>query len=406
MKALNGQWIAVALIVSLALAARAGANDFFNVTASGSGGTTVTDSSGNIIHLTNNLITLNGGFFALAGQNVTSSLSWGGVPNAMILTENAAQTQATLTFPTTGFHEVFNGASGSDLQNQIQNFNKGDGERAYAQFLKSMDQLSPVATLDGNPQASTALIAGDMFNRFGVENQQQTETRSNSGGSYFGIDAVGGYDRAAGLDGNWIDLSFDTGARFGSNVALDFGTTLAYREVGGSEAYTVAEEVALPITFINNSGDGLSWQVAPWAFAGLSASYDQASGGLLIGGGGTSSLALHLGTLTITLGNQIEYTGNVDVSVSGYTFDTDIDQWILMDGLDARFRFPGTPLLVEGSISYDNFLNKAAVPNYWAPTLGFGIALGRHSKLTLSYAGDFGKNYNNNGALLELVLAY
>src|SRR5580658_1853565 len=114
MKALKGQGIVVALIASLIIATRAAADDFFNITATGSGGTVVTDNSGNIIHITNDLINLTGEFFPLNGQHVTSSLSWGGVPNAIIISENAAGTQATLAFPTTGFQQTFYGANPGD----------------------------------------------------------------------------------------------------------------------------------------------------------------------------------------------------------------------------------------------------------------------------------------------------
>jgi putative lipoic acid-binding regulatory protein len=395
-----------AAIILLLVASRTMADDFFNLVAVGSGGTAVANTGGNIIHLTDNLISLNSSFIFLAGQNINASMSWGGVPNAIRFTENAAQTVATLTFPTTGFTTTFVGTSASDLQQQVHDFIQKDGEQAYAQFLKTMNQLSPVATLDGNPQSSTALIATDVFNRFGIENQQPTQYRSYSDGAYIGVSADGGSTRADGLDGSWAGFSLDTGARFGSHVALSFGTTLAYRNTENSQAYTVAEEVALPVTIINNRDNGISWQVAPWAFAGLSASYDQAAGGILVGGGGTSSLALHLNGLTVTLGDQISYTGNVAVNVDGYSFDTDIDQWILKDGLDASYQFPGTPFFVEGGIAYSNFLDRAAVPNYWTPTLGVGIATGRYSSIQISYQGDFAKQYNQNGGELAFVMVY
>jgi hypothetical protein len=395
-----------ATIVLLMLADRTKADNFFDLIAVGSGGTTVADTGPNIIHLTDDLIGLNSSFVFLTGQNFNASLSWGGVPRAILFTENAAQTTATLTFPTTGFTTTFVGTSASDLQSQIHDFIKKDGDQAYAQFLKSMDQLSPVTTLDGNPQASTALIADDVFTRFGIQNQQPTDYRSYSDGAYIGLAAVGGSSRADDLNGSWADVTIDSGVRFGSHVALSFGTTVAYRNTADSEAYTVAEEVALPITFINNHGNGLSWQVAPWAFAGLSASYDQAAGGVLVGGGGTSSLALHLDGLTLTLGDQISYTGNVSVDVDGYGFDTDIDQWILKDGLEAGYQFPGTPFFVDGGVAYSNFLRHAAVPNYWTPTLGVGVTMGRFSSIQISYQGDFAKHYNQNGGEVAFVLVY
>jgi hypothetical protein len=399
---------ALAAIVLLAVAVPAFADDFFNILATGSGGTTVAESNRNIIHLSDNLISLNSSFAALAGQNINASLSWGGVPNAMLLTENAAGTSATLSFPSTGFTETFVGANPIDLQNQIHDFIKNDGEKAYAEFLNQMNQLSTVSPLDGNPQASTALIATDGFERFGLRNEQPTATVQLSGGGYLSLAGDGGVTRASGLNGTWGDFNLDLGFRFGSNVALSFGTLGIYREVAGSEAYTVAEEIALPVTIINNSGNGISWQITPWGFGGLSASYDQAAGGILVGGGGTNSLALHLGTFTFTLGDQIDYNGNVNVRVNGYNFDTVINQWILKNGLDGQFRIPGTPVFIDGGFSYSNFLHHAAVTDYWTPEAGVGLAFGPGNSCSfrVGFSGDYARNYNNTGGEVTLVLVY
>jgi hypothetical protein len=406
MKRFSNRCAAFATIALLSLASRTRADNFFNVLSEGSGGTIVTGSGPNIIHLTDNLISLNGPFVSLIGQNVTTTMSWGGVPDAVKFTENAAGTSATLSFPTTGFSTTFTGSNPIDLQNEVHDFIKGDGEKAYAQFLQSMNQMSPVATLDGNPQSSTALISTDVFTRFGINNQQPTAYAGLSDGAYIALSGSGGDIRAAGLNGTWAGFSLDSGVRLGSHVALSFGTTLAYRDTENSEAYTVAEEVALPITFIDCNENGISWQVAPWAFGGLSASYDQAAGGILVGGGGTSSLAWHFNGLTVTLGDQVSYTGNVSVSVEGYSFDTDIDQWILKNGIDAMYQFPGTPLFVDASMTYSNFLDRAAVPDYWTPSVGVGLAWGRYSSIRFSYQGDFAGNYNQNGGDIVFVLVY
>src|ERR1700691_4261329 len=89
-------------IIALMLATQTKADEFFNLVAAGSGGTTVASGGPDILHLTDNLIGLNSSYAQLVGQNVTSSLSWGGVSNAIVFTENASQTSATLKFPTTG----------------------------------------------------------------------------------------------------------------------------------------------------------------------------------------------------------------------------------------------------------------------------------------------------------------
>lgn len=406
MHRMRNRLVLLASMGLLVLGSRALADSFFTVTSVGSGGTTISEGGSNIIHLTDNLINEQGAFAGLFGQNVTTSLTWGGVPNAIVLTENAAQTQATITFPSTGFTKTFTASGGSSLQSQIHDFIEKQDEQAYSQFLQKMDQQSAVAPLDGNPLASTAVIADSVFTRFGIENQQPTVSRSNSGGAYLGLTADGGASRADYLDGSWADVNFDIGLRFGSHVALSLGTTLEFTNIADSEAYTLAEEIALPITFINNQGTGLSWQVTPWGFAGISASYDQAAGGLLVGGGGTSSFAFHWNGLTLTLGDQVSYNSNADVSLAGYTFDTDIDQWILKDGLEAAYQFPNTPFFVDGGITYSNFLHRAAVPDYWTPTAGVGLAFGGHSSLRVDYRGDFAKGYNSTGGEVALVLSY
>jgi hypothetical protein len=398
--------VLLTLAITLAASSISRADDFFNITAIGSGGAVASSSGGNIIHLTDNLISLNSSFITLAGQNVNSTLSWGGIPDAVLFSENASQTVATIYFPTTGYAHTFTGANAADLQNQIHDFLKGNGDKAYANFLQSMNRYSAVATLDGNPQSSTALISTDVFTHLGIQNQQPTDYVHYSDGAFIGISADGGLTRADGLNGTWVDANIDSGIRFGSHVALSLGTTLAFRNTESSQAYTVAEELALPITLINANGNGLSWQVAPWAFAGLTASYDQAAGGILVGGGGTSSLAFHYRGLTLTLGDQISYTGDVDANVDGYAFDTDIDQWILKNGLDAMYQIPGTPLFVEGGITYSNFFRPAAVPDYWTPTAGVGLAMGKYSCVRFEYQGDLANHYTQTGGEIQFVVVY
>jgi hypothetical protein len=382
------------------------ADDFFNVTATGSGGTNLSVNGSNVINLADNFINEQKQFSSLAGQNISAAVTYGGVPNALLFTENSGGTSATLTIPSTGFTKTFTGTDSANLQQQIKDFLKTDASQAYAQFLEQMDRLSPVATLDGNPQASTALIADSAFSRYGLENRQLTEYKRLGDAAYFDVAVDGGTSRASGLDGTWAQLDLESGLRFTDFLALSLATDLDYRNVAGAAAYTVDEQLGLPITFINNKGDGFSWQVTPWAFAGLSASYDEAAGSVLVGGGGTSSFAFHLGTLTLTLADQISYNGDVPVNVDGYGFDTVINQWIVKNGIDANYRFAGTPFFIDGSVAYTDFIRKAAVPDYITPGIGFGLAFGSASSLRFGYTGDFAKRYNANGGEVVLVISY
>jgi hypothetical protein len=378
------------------------AGDYFSLNATGSGGTNVNVTGSNVINLTDNLINQHPQFTGLAGQSVNASLSYGGVPNAIVFTENPSQTQATLSFPSTGFTQTFNGTSGADLQQQIKDFFKKNGLGAYAQFLGQMDKQSPLAAIDGNPLSSTAFIATDAFNNFGLD--APIADASGSGGG-LKVDGAGGASRAANIDGNFFSLSLDNSVQFTDLVGLATATGFQYTDIGGSAAYTLAEEVGLPLTLVR-SNQGLNWQVTPWGFAGISASYDRAAGTLLVGGGGTSSVVYRMGDTQLTLADQISYGTNVDVTTDGYDFNVPVRQWILKNGGRMRYAPAGQSLFVDAGITYTQFLRDAAVKTYWTPSAGVGIMFSGKAGLRISYEGDFATGYNVNGGAVTLFLVY
>jgi len=383
------------------------ADQFFSLSATGTSGTTVTVGGRNIIDLTNHLINQEDQFTVLASQGFSGTLTYGGVPNAAVFTENAAHTQATLTFPSTGFTRTFTGTSSSDLQTQIENFIKSDGANAYAQFLISMNRMSLVASIDGNPLASTALIADDAFNRFGLEPSLTQSVYDPQHVAPMPLDVDGGTSRAAGLNGNFGGVSFGGDIRFTENVGLDLITDVDYRSVAGSAVVTVAEIIGLPVTFIRRAPDedGLNWQFTPWGFGGISGSYDLAEGSILVGGGGTSSLSYRMGDFTFTLADQIDYIGNVGVTVGSYNFDVPVDQWLLKNGVQATYQPNGGELIFDAGGAYSNFLHHGAVPNYWTPTAGVGWKIGSGTLLRAGFSGDFARHFTELGGEVSLVLS-
>jgi hypothetical protein len=148
-----------ALFAAAIFPVHAWAGNFFDISATGTDETTVTASSSNIINLTDNLVKEQSQFASLAGQGFSGNLTYGGVPNAVQLTLNPAHTQATLILLGNPTPIVFNGTNQSDLQNQIKNYIKKNGASTYANFIKAIDEQSPVAAIDGNPQAATSASA-------------------------------------------------------------------------------------------------------------------------------------------------------------------------------------------------------------------------------------------------------
>lgn len=409
MHSIKIHFVTAAAVLALATAA-AKAEDFFTLSAVGTSNTVVNAQGANVIDLANNLVNEKDQFSSLAGQGITGTLTYGGVPDAIVFTENAGQTSATLTIPSTGFTKTFTGTSSSDLQNQIENFIKTDGANAYSQFLLKVDDLSPVASIDGNPQASTAIIADNAFERFGWQPTENQEVINSAHSGYtLSVYSQAGMTRADGFNGNYADVSVAGNWQLADNIAFSAGTILAYRTVSSSAVYTVGEVLGLPITILgtpHNQNNGLSWQVTPWGFAGLSASYDQAEGTLLVGGGGTSSLALRMDDFIFTLADQANYTGNTTVEVDNYSFDVPIDQWIVKNGGQVAWEPNNGSFIFDAGIAYSDFLHHAAIPNYWTASGGVGIKLGEHTILRADYLGDFADHYTSSGGEVSLLVAF
>jgi len=378
------------------------ADDFFQLMATGTGGTTVNAQGGNVIDLVNHLINENNQFNSLAGQGFTSTLTYGGVKNAAVFTENSAGTQATLTFPSTGFTKTFTATANESLETEIEDFIKQDGADAYGDFLRSINRLSPVAEIDGNPQASTAVIADEAFSDFGFD-----PVAAGRHGE-FRITGDGGSASAAGLDGYFAQLQMTDDFALCDCVSLTWSLGGEYRVMGDSEAYTVGMILGLPIAIAHQEPhDGFAWEITPWGFGGLSASVDQAAGDVLVGGGGTSSMDYRLGPFVFTLADQISFAGSIGVSYGNYSFDVPINQWITKNGVDVAFSPLGGFGFIDGGISLTDFLSHAAVPDYWSPEVGVGLNLGKGSYLRVAYQGDFGQQgYKANGVDVILALRY
>ncbi|MDP9175296.1 MAG: hypothetical protein M3O30_15740 [Planctomycetota bacterium] len=400
--------VIVQLAWGLNVASRAAFGDsFFNLSATGMNGTTASANGSNILNLTDNLINHQQAFAPLLGQNFTGTVRYGGIPNALVFSENAAQTQATLTIPSTGFTKTFNGTNSADLQKQVRDFIKTDGQQQYAKFVESVDRQSKVAAIDGNPQASTAYISTDAFRRFGFGSTLSAAPREPGDAFQFRVDGGGGATRTQGFNGNFADLTLAATWRFTDNIALSLATTALYRNVENSQAYTVAQTLGLPITILPlRNSQGISWQITPWAFGALAASYDQAAGTVLVGGGGTSNVTYKMGDLTFTLADQGSYTGDTKTTVDGYGFDVTVNQWIIKNGGRITYQPHGGSFFVDAGITYSNLLHNASVPSYWTPSTGVGLKFNQNSGIRVGFEGDFAPGYTTLGGVATFFLSF
>ena len=125
----------------------------------------------------------------------------------------------------------------------------------------------------------------------------------------------------------------------------------------------------------------------------------------MLGGQFTSSLAYRVAPWTFILGNQFGFYEGIPVDISSYEWQTDTHQQILKNGVQV-VRELGPGAFVDAGIVYTNFLQDAAVQDYWSPLAGIGIRLGEASGLRIGYRGDFGDDFTSNGGEIDLFFAF
>jgi len=105
------------------------------------------------------------------------------------------------------------------------------------------------------------------------------------------------------------------------------------------------------------------------------------------------------------MGNQISFLEGFPIDIGDYDFDTDLSQQILKNGIDVAIDL-GPGALLDVGITYTNFLEDAAVDNYWSPTAGISFRFSPDSGLRIAYQGDFGDGFQAHGGNVMLYLNY
>ena len=381
----------------------------FSLTATG-GGTTITATGSNVVDLAGNLIDTKDQFTALANENTTGSLRYGGLNNAVLFTRNAAGTNATLTIPSTVFSRTFSAANEDELEDEIRDFFEQEGAAAYADFLAEINKQTSLGVNDGNPLATTALLADMGFYRFGfITRRPGAESIPLPGGLDVRLsggvsDADAGNDDDEELSGAFASLGLGASLRFGDRIALTWANNFRYREVEGAAIYQYGSNLALPIALIPGNEGGLSWRIAPAFVGGFGGSWDLAAGGILVGGQITNSVSLHGGGWTLTMGNQIGFYEGVPIEFSDFRFETETSQVVVKNGLQL-VRDLGDGAFVDAGLVYTNLLDDAFVEDYVSPSVGVGFRLGG-SVLRIGYQGDIADNFTAHGANASLVFSY
>lgn len=405
------KWVAAGAVL-FGLCSLGTAGDLFQVTANGNG-QTIKAGASNVINLASDVAGSENTFSSLKNSNFNANLNYAGLANAVKVSQtidSSGNRILNLKVPSTGLNKTFNSADGS-LADQVKNFLKKDGLAALTEFQSIAGQQTVAGTVDGNPMATTALLQDAGYQQFGIHRSpfeldgDRYSTDAGQGENRFTVN--GGVIRAAGLNGDYVDLNLASEIHFNNYIGLTLASPLRYEHLGGADIFMGGAVVGLPITFIRGTGDSsFAWTVTPAGHAGLVGSADFASGGLIYGGQVTSALSFTTNGFVVTLADQAGYYRGANVSIAGYDFNTRLDQWLFKNGVQLTKNFGN--FFIDGGASWTNFLHNAFVDGYLSPELGVGVRFGKNhaSGLRVGYEGHFGPHYNTSGGNILLFFTH
>jgi hypothetical protein len=382
------------------------AQSLFSITATGGAQSPVTVGSSNLLDLMESAIETTGQFAPFAGENTTFAVSYGNVQNALTITKNSTNTQATLTFGPTGVTRTFNGVNQADLEQQIRDYLKKNGSDDVRGFLEAMNRLSVIAVSDGNPNATTARMAEFTYNRWGFFGDQTqsafvtAEGKTEAAGTQFQVQfAVKGYE-VGDFEGDSATVGVAATFNFTERIGLGIGGFATYNTIEDADIFHSSFSTGVPIRIVLPEGKtGLLWQVTPFLSAGASGSEDIAAGGLIVGGG----VANHLGwriteRFTLAMANQISFYRGREVEWGDdFELDPGVEQAMLKNGVRASLGLDDRWALY-GGVSLSNFLDDAAIDDWWTPEIGATFTMPSGSGFLFGLTGDIGDDYSALGA--------
>lgn len=380
----------------------------------------VTIESNNLPGLIKNTVNRAGQLAGFTGVNSTTSISYIGIPNAIKLNVNPTGNTVTVSIPSVGFKKTFTGTTPEETQNQVTQYLKKNTDKIWTKFQEIAIAQSPIMVTDGNPGSTTAFLATQTYMRFATHadlrysaesekdiNDKRKAEAEKAGKKFdnpvyknaeFNVYTTATSYDAEGFDGNQYQVVPSFAWHFDDRVSLYFALPIQYTSVSGANLYSVAGEIAVPVkVFMQrpdewSEGSYVTWQLTPFVDAGGGASTDMISGAFLPGGGLASLVQYDMSNWRFSLGTQFGYYKSVSFQVDGMTVDPGVDQQIFKVGPKATY-YIAKGFYLDAGVAYTQFLQDAAIPNYWTPFGGFGCNITRALDLNLGLRADLASGY-------------
>lgn len=357
------------------------------------------------------LITASGQFSLLRNQPFDARATFLGVPDAMSFSTNASGTRVAMALNPIAFSRVFTGPTSDDVDRQIREFFQKHGLEIVSDFLAAIAKQSALAVTDGNPNSATAVAANSTFLAQGFTPIDEivgglgSESSSNEGSARprfggLGIGFNAGRFEAAGFEGETLDLSLTAlSIRLGERVRLIAPMHFNYLKIEGAQVAGLGSTIALPIRYkLMSKENPWNWRLTPMAGVSARASVDLAGGALLWQAGLLNSVDYRVSPkLVVCFVNQFTTHKSIKLEYGDYSFDPQIDQQILKNGI--RLVAPLRRRVVADLFAVDTrFLKDAAIEQFWTFGGSIGFRMSPRFNLTLGANYDTGDEFKSYAA--------
>ncbi len=220
------------------------------------------------------------------------------------------------------------------------------------------------------------------------------------------FDTQAGISDADGFETTFVNLAGSLEYRINRYWGIAASFPISYYDVEGADVFTAGAHLDIPIRLIQqDDGRGFTFQIAPGALIAGSGSYELVAGGLFWGVGGTAMASYEIDDWLFSGAASYTHFDSISLELDEFEFDPALTQDFIRVGGKASY-FIGENAYIFGGISYSDFLDDAAVDNYYSPTVGLGVRTGGGFNVRLAYEGDFGDDYEAHKVQLGVQLPF
>ena len=278
---------------------------------------------------------------------------------------SGAGSQLNFSIPELGVNETFNGVDRDASQDLLEDFLKDSG--VIADIMKFQAANSPHSPISGPGGVVPIAVSADFGEVLNTMPAQQEGEPTNLVGAGLSFTSLSVDDRDTRV--TTLPLSYTIRNNIDPRRQLVFSLPITVADSDGAKSYSLSLGAGYryPITE--------AWTLTPALRYGLTASEDLATVAGVVSATLASTYALRFDKFDVAIGNMLGYYTTTKVSAGDYSFDPDISNTVLRNGvmLSQPVTLKGKRLAVEYSLIDTRYLGTEI---YVDNTQEFAITLG------------------------------